>query len=279
MTMGERVDDAASRRASLRHVISRARERDLIADWVSKDFDAPDFLLDGIAVEVKSTRLGSAWNSQARLGMSERDLRDALTAWESFRSSWDDLDLLRLRPFHATAPAPEPDGVAAILAEAFGPIALSPRVAQLRREFRTAGLVEKPEPAEVFGAYALSAGLLPPTVDVDPVAGGTFGEVIGHGYLVAAKAETAHARVERIVSALTALANLVAVWRADLLRVIQQRLLPVAYEYADHVPPLASSPCGVIRMASPRVPRGSLRALQLDTPGPSRVCPSWALAA
>ncbi|MFE4265404.1 hypothetical protein [Streptomyces sp. NPDC056883] len=282
MTMGEQVDEEASRKASLR----RARARDLIlrvapaviADSVFDGFDMPDFLLDeiGIEVEAKATRLGSAWNSQHRLSLVERKLRDWLTAWEFFRPFKVGSDGLSLRRFHATAPEPEHDRVAALLVEAFGPIPLSERVAQLRREFRTADLAEKPEPAEVFGAYALSAGLLPPAVDVEPVAGGTFGELlIGHGYLVEPKAQpAARAHVDRIVAGLAALANLVTVWRVDLLRDIQQSLSPVAYAYTDHVPPVACSPCGVIRMASPLVPRGPELDLHLDVPSPS-----WALAA
>ncbi|MGW1771363.1 hypothetical protein [Streptomyces sp. NPDC002104] len=127
----------------------------------------------------------------------------------------------------------------------------------------------------MFGAYALSAGLRPLVFDdADEITQIAFKAL--HTILVKAQASGPDAYRHGI----EAVADLVAVWRADLLRIIRQRLLPIAYEYADHVPPLASSPCGVIRMASPRVPRGSLRALQLDLAGPSGASfPSWVLAA
>ncbi|MFD9411583.1 hypothetical protein ACFWBN_31805 [Streptomyces sp. NPDC059989] len=73
---------------------------------------------------------------------------------------------------------------------------------------------------------------------------------------------------------LAALAGLLAVWRADLLAVIQRWLTPLAYQYVDHVPPLSCSPCGVIRMASPEVPRGPQLGLQLEASSPF-----WVLAA
>lgn len=56
---------------------------------------------------------------------------------------------------------------------------------------------------------------------------------------------------------LAALADLLSVLQAKLLLAIQRRLTPTAYAYDDHVPPVACSPCGVIRMASPLVPRGA----------------------
>lgn len=65
---------------------------------------------------------------------------------------------------------------------------------------------------------------------------------------------------------------------ARLKRQIQRvldRLLGVAYyEFVSYVPPHDTSPCGVLRMASPEIPRGPQPGLHIDAP----VHP-WALAA
>uniref|UniRef100_UPI002F90D8B5 hypothetical protein n=1 Tax=Streptomyces sp. NBC_01001 TaxID=2903713 RepID=UPI002F90D8B5 len=134
-------------------------------------------------------------------------------------------------------------------------------------------------PPEVLGAYALAAGM--PAVDEarsfallgvageDLVCLDEFFESKTKAMPLGVGAPT---YAERIAM-LAALADMVAVWQADLLAAIQE-WLPPSYEFTDHTPPLACSPCGVIRMASPEVPRGPELDLHLDT------CkPFWALAA
>ncbi|WP_327302988.1 hypothetical protein OG730_04810 [Streptomyces sp. NBC_01298] len=65
---------------------------------------------------------------------------------------------------------------------------------------------------------------------------------------------------------------------ARLRRQIQRaldRLLGIgSYEFVSHVPPHDTSPCGLLRMASPEIPRGPQLGLHLDAP-----VHSWALAA
>ncbi|MFE9566070.1 hypothetical protein ACFYM0_33760 [Streptomyces sp. NPDC006487] len=54
------------------------------------------------------------------------------------------------------------------------------------------------------------------------------------------------------------------IWLADL-RVLPRLLFELhSYEYARHPPPHASSPCGLLRMASPAIPRGPQTELHLD---------------
>ncbi len=70
------------------------------------------------------------------------------------------------------------------------------------------------------------------------------------------------------------LAALVTVWLADVRELLQHVLDTNSYEFGDHAPPNASSPCGVLRMAATEIPRGPQLTLQLDAP-----VVTWTLAA
>ncbi|WP_329391611.1 hypothetical protein OG625_40385 (plasmid) [Streptomyces sp. NBC_01351] len=187
------------------------------------------------------TRVGEAWAGQSRL----------TALFESIRRAWVSEGVR--------------DAFAALLSEAFGEVPEA-RVDELRwAEYDTQPSKGAGGP-EILGAYVLSAGLLPPTVvDVPPTSSFGWREREAGPLAISYVAEFAD---------LAALADMVAVWRADLLLVIQRWLSPAAYQYVDHGPPLACSPCGVIRMASPEVPRGPELGLQLDASSPF-----WALAA
>ncbi|MGW6865877.1 hypothetical protein [Streptomyces sp. NPDC054901] len=198
----------------------------------------------------KSTSSGALLQRHGRLSRVEYDLRAAV-AVDTADGAFEQL-----------------------LGEAFGTVPGPQQMGRLRWQHSPRVRTwKKSDAPQVYGAYALSAGLRPAAlVALDALD------------LMAQELDTV--LVEAMASdpvghrrGIEALADEIAVWRADLLRVIQQRLLPVAYEYANHVPPVASSPCGVIRMASPEVPRGSLRAFQPVIPGPSGASFSWALAA
>ncbi|MEV7174054.1 hypothetical protein AB0O18_30690 [Streptomyces sp. NPDC093224] len=196
------------------------------------------------------TRLGAMWSGQSRL----------TSLLEAFRLGWV-----------ASQDARGAFGV--LLGEAFGEVSQA-RVDELRRphEYGYTCKYEDELPAkgascpEIFGAYVLSAGLLAQTVDdVPPTSSFGWREREAGPLAILHVAEFGD---------LAALADMIAVWRADLLLAIQRWLSPAAYEYVDHGPPLACSPCGVIRMASPEVPRGPELGLQLDASSPF-----WALAA
>ncbi|MFB6523442.1 hypothetical protein [Streptomyces sp. NPDC056401] len=166
------------------------------------------------------------------------------------------------------------DAFETLLGEAFGTAPDPQQAGRLRWKYRNQKSRRKTSAPEVFGAYALSAGLRLPLLN----GGGKTADIVCKA-LDAILAEAKASGPAAYQRGIEALADLVALARADLLRVIQQRLLPVAYEFSDHVPPLASSPCGVIRLASPEVPRGSLRVLQSDALGPLGASPFLALAA
>ncbi|MGW7033013.1 hypothetical protein ACWGFX_38370 [Streptomyces xanthophaeus] len=206
----------------------------------------------------KSITPGGLLQRHGRLHRIEYDLRAALAVADSDEGAFERL-----------------------LGEAFGTVPGSAESGRLRwKHSPDVRTWKKSEAPEVYGAYALSAGLRPPALDAADAADAAdeAAEIVAKT-LGTVAAEAMALGWTDYWRGIEALADLVAVWRADLLRVIQCRLLPVAYEYADHVPPLASSPCGVIRMASPEVPRGSLRVLQLNPHPLSGVHPSWALAA
>ncbi|MGW9373778.1 hypothetical protein ACWGVR_27640 [Streptomyces xanthophaeus] len=195
----------------------------------------------------KSALLGELLKWTNRLGRAEDALRSAVVA--GFAQ----------------------DAVARLLGEAFG-LGSDPQQAGRPWPWNCypgARARKKTDAPEVFGAYALSAGPRPLAVAGDDEAAAVVHKALD-SILVEAQASGAAAYRRGI----EALADLIAVWRDGLLRVIQQRLLPVAYEYADHVPPLACSPCGVIRMASPEVPRGPQLDLHSNT-----FSPFWVLAA
>lgn len=201
----------------------------------------------------KSVSSGALLQRHGRLTRIESDLRAALTV----------------------AADPADGAFAKLLGEAFGTIPGPQQISRLLwKNAPDARTWKKSDAPQVYGAYALSAGLRPPALEAVADAEFVFKEFDTSLLIEVMASDPAGYR-----RGIEALADEFALWRADLLRVIQQRLLPVAYEYADHVPPVASSPCGVIRMASPEVPRGSLRALQPVVPGPSGASFSWALAA
>lgn len=197
----------------------------------------------------KTSRLSELWGKSRLLSRVEYDLRSALV------------------------PETEYDAFERLLDEAFG-VVPDPQVVRIMRwrHFYKARPEKKTGAPRVFGAYALSAVGRPPTVEDAFEAVAVVFTAVDAVIIEASGRVCYRKRIE-------ALADLVAVWLADLLRVIRRCLMPVAYEYADHVPPVASSPCGVIRMASPEVPRGSLRAPQLDAHGLREAGCSWALAA
>ncbi|MFF7082165.1 hypothetical protein [Streptomyces lavendulae] len=202
---------------------------------------------------------GKVLNGQSRLSVYELLLRDELHKYDFATADY----------------GPGSDFFAALLREAFGE-ASSPECLDGFRSYPGAGLSENdgPEPAEVFGAFVLSAGIRPPALaDVCSI------DALGFAFddVVCVEAKASSMPTDRpyaaYVARLAALADMVAVWRADLLARLERWLSP-SYEFTDHVPPVACSPCGVIRMASPEVPRGPQLALHLDT------CkPFWVLAA
>ncbi|MFD9306673.1 hypothetical protein ACFWCB_29100 [Streptomyces sp. NPDC060048] len=166
------------------------------------------------------------------------------------------------RKFGGVEPRCDRSSVARLLGEALGVVPSVDRVRELRRRYGNTPLVREPDPPQVFGAYVCAAGLRSPVVDAPSFA--ALCQSLGGAAVIA----------RSYADRLAVLAGMLEVWRADLLVVIQRWLSPVAYAYVDHAPPLACSPCGVIRMASPEVPRGPELALQLDAPHPS-----WAPAA
>lgn len=188
------------------------------------------------------TRLGVMWSGQSRLTSV--------------------LEALRL----GSVPEDVHDAFGVLLGEAFGEVSQA-RVDELRwAEYEDERPAKGAGGPEIFGAYVLSAGLLSQTVDdVPPTSSFGWREREAGPLAVFHVAEFGD---------LAALADMIAVWRADLLLAIQRWLSPAAYEYVDHGPPLACSPCGVIRMASPEVPRGPELGLQLDASSPF-----WVLAA
>ncbi|WP_331723270.1 hypothetical protein [Streptomyces sp. NBC_00105] len=195
----------------------------------------------------RATRLGVMWSGQSRL----------TSLLEAFR--------------RGSVPEDARGAFGVLLGEAFGEVSQA-RVDELRRPHEYGYTYEDERPAkgasgpEIFGAYVLSAGLLAQTVDdVPPTSSFGWREREAGPLAILHVAEFGD---------LAALADMIAVWRADLLLAIQRWLSPGAYEYVDHGPPLACSPCGVIRMASPEVPRGPELALQLDASSPF-----WVLAA
>ncbi|MFE5717619.1 hypothetical protein [Streptomyces erythrochromogenes] len=114
------------------------------------------------------------------------------------------------------------------------------------------------ESPNLFGTYVLSAGfLVPPQPQLD-----------AH---FAANHDTFDAILAR---SLAELAELITVWLADLRMLLQRLLASPAYGFNTYVSPHACSPCGVIRLASPEIPRGPQPGLHLDAPAGS-----WALAA
>ncbi|MFD9163035.1 hypothetical protein ACFVZ8_13750 [Streptomyces sp. NPDC059558] len=210
------------------------------------------------------TRLGKLWNGSSRLAEIGRKLR---------------ADLARAR---APKPSPAPSGrstFAALMREALGTynpawerVFLDPEVPPASNGV----------PPEVLGAYALSAGM----PSADEVRPHDLAELQGEDFMCLAHVRALLSAfgskaaaflpglpVRTCAERIAALAERVAVWRADLLEVIQGLLSP-SYEFTDHSPPAACSPCGVIRMASPEVPRGPQPDLCLDTCNPF-----WALAA
>lgn len=114
------------------------------------------------------------------------------------------------------------------------------------------------EPPNPFGAYVLSAGFLAPPQPVWDAHFAAHEEIFD--------ASTARSFAE--------LAELVTVWLADLRGRLQRLLASPAYGFDTHVSPHACSPCGVIRLAAPEIPRGPQTGLHLDAPAGS-----WALAA
>ncbi|MEU3670787.1 hypothetical protein [Streptomyces virginiae] len=200
----------------------------------------------------RATRLGVMWSGQSRLSSLLEAFRRRSATAEDARGAF---------------------GV--LLREAFGEVSQA-RVDELRRPheygYTYTYKYEDERPAkgasgpEIFGAYVLSAGLLAQTVDdVPPTSSFGWREHEAGPLAILHVAEFGD---------LAALADMIAVWRADLLLAIQRWLSPAAYEYVDHGPPLACSPCGVIRMASPEIPRGPELGLQLDASSPF-----WVLAA
>ncbi|MFI9752315.1 hypothetical protein [Streptomyces collinus] len=150
--------------------------------------------------------------------------------------------------------------LAALLSQALGEVPSEETVRELRHRYDRPERTDVIEAPETLGTYVLSAGTQPP---------------VDHSFarlclLLGAK------KVEpgSFIDQLAALVDLLSVLQTKLLLTIQRRLTPTAYAYEDHVPPVACSPCGVIRMASPLVPRGPELAVYLGTPSPS-----WALAA
>ncbi|MFI1652308.1 hypothetical protein ACH4XT_36005 [Streptomyces avidinii] len=190
----------------------------------------------------RATRLGMMWSGQSRL----TSLLDALQ--------------------RGSVPEDVRDAFGVLLREAFGEVSKA-RVDELRwAEYEDERPADGAGGPEIFGTYVLSAGLLAQTVDdVPPTSSFGWREREAGPLAILHVAEFGD---------LAALADMIAVWRADLLLAIQRWLSPAAYEYVDHGPPLACSPCGVIRMASPEVPRGPELGLQLDASSPF-----WVLAA
>ncbi|MFJ4777907.1 hypothetical protein [Streptomyces sp. NPDC088762] len=190
-----------------------------------------------LAVDAPKTRAGGQWNSFHHLSLLEYAAR---------------------RAKEGLSPAASP--LAVLLGQALGEVPRVHTVRELHRRYGNPRLTKDHNGSEILGAYVLSAGMRRPT-------GGSLAEIC---LLLGMREVLARSFADQ----LTSLAGLLSVLRADLLLAIQRLLAPSAYEYDHNVPPVACSPCGVIRMASPQVPRGPDLALNLDTPSPS-----WALAA
>ncbi|RKS96969.1 hypothetical protein BX286_7158 [Streptomyces sp. 3211.6] len=234
--------------------------------WIYKSKYVPRF----------NQRVSTAWSSFSRLSVAERRINSWLS---DLFAIWDAAVIPKL------------------LGEAFGEVPDEARVARLReraeRRISRTAPVEASDLPQVFrrggrrgsrtapgrsvpgiwGAYVLSAGLAPSAAASLPPfrsSTGAYGEwsdgCSGGSFY--------EFQLAYLVALGRAVADLIAVWRADLREALQGWLMPAAYPYADQVPPLACSPCGVIRMASPEIPRGPQVALQLDA-----TSPYWALAA
>lgn len=70
------------------------------------------------------------------------------------------------------------------------------------------------------------------------------------------------------------LVSVARAFRAALFRLLQRLLGLLHYEYADHPPPHAESPCGILRLATPETPRGPELCLHVEAHSAL-----WALAA
>ncbi|MFE2850396.1 hypothetical protein ACFXJO_04595 [Streptomyces lavendulae] len=153
------------------------------------------------------------------------------------------------------------DPVAEVLVEAFG---FSPRQAALDSaalswHVRADDVSAAQRASLTIGASALSAGMPNPRELLDYVLPGVCIDV----------KDSSDRR-----GTWASVAALVVVWLADLSRLLERTLNPSSYEYADHAPPNANSPCGVLRLATPQIPRGPQLDLHLDAPAHP-----WALAA
>ncbi|MFE2149069.1 hypothetical protein ACFXAO_03405 [Streptomyces lavendulae] len=81
--------------------------------------------------------------------------------------------------------------------------------------------------------------------------------------------------LQRMSSAdLAKLGRKVARLRRQIQRALDRLLEIGGYEFLAHAPPHDTSPCGVLRMASPEIPRGPQPGLHIDAP-----LDPWALAA
>ncbi|MER5759810.1 hypothetical protein [Streptomyces sp. NPDC002082] len=194
------------------------------------------------------THLGRTWSALQQLMSLEQD------AARVHRIHLLEPDWVRLEPDRE---AQEPGYVERLIRQGLDTVPDSGFCADLLNRFRPPLEVmsEAPNP---FGAYSLSAGFpVPPQI----VVAAAFEALV----------DTFNVTQVRTYAELV---ELVAVWLIDLSRLLQRLLTSPAYEYTNHVPPHACSPCGVIRMASPEIPRGPQVGLHLDAP-----VRSWALAA
>ncbi|MFF9011237.1 hypothetical protein [Streptomyces goshikiensis] len=214
-------------------------------------------------VEAK-TSAGQLWSNLSHLTYTEESVR-----------KW-----LSLEPIFDTSP------LAMLLGEALGKPLSMGRTRDLRRRYGNtrpgaesggqlpAWLVRpKAAASELLGAYVLSAGFLRSADTSLPPFSSSTG-AYGEWSDGCSEGSFYEFQLAYLVALGRALADLIAVWRADLREALQGWLMPAAYPYADQVPPLACSPCGVIRLASPEIPRGPQLVLQLDAPSPY-----WVLAA
>ncbi|CAL9652548.1 hypothetical protein SUDANB120_06672 (plasmid) [Streptomyces sp. enrichment culture] len=193
-------------------------------------------------------------------------------AWNAFSDLKSIRDLILNSIFSADPQFGSADSFADLLGQAFGEIPSRERVQELRwtRSVDSAG--RRPASLVVFGAYVLSAGAQPTGVgDARPV--DAFGLTPDDIVCFDPQVSDPRSHISPLAR-LAVLAEAVAVWCVNLLALLQEWLSPAAYECTEHPPPVASSPCGVIRMASPEVPRGPQLDLHLDA-----VSPYWVLAA